>query len=122
MCRLLVEPNCPVHWVKDNLTANVLEDFSRPYAQVQTIFKEMRRGRVEGHGRGVVRSGKEPPVPISDGKSAYERLKRRQHQGVLLPFGTAVMCRVAGKVPGGYVVLFGRFGLFRTISKVKTYF
>ena len=37
----------------------------------------------------------------SDGKSAYERLKRRQHRGVLLPFGTAVMFRVAGKVPGG---------------------
>ena len=37
----------------------------------------------------------------SDGKSAYERLKRRQHRGMLLPFGTAVMFRVAGKVPGG---------------------
>ena len=36
----------------------------------------------------------------SDGKSAYERLKRRQHRGVLLPFGTAVMFRVAGMVPG----------------------
>ena len=36
-----------------------------------------------------------------DGKSAYERLKRPQHGGVLLPFGTAVMFRVAGKVPGG---------------------
>ena len=36
----------------------------------------------------------------SDGKSAYECLKRRQHRGVLLPFGTAVMFRV-GKVPGG---------------------
>ena len=37
----------------------------------------------------------------SDGKSAYERLKRRQHRGVLLPSGTLVMFRVAGKVPGG---------------------
>ena len=27
----------------------------------------------------------------SDGKSAHERLKRRQHRGELLPFGTAVM-------------------------------
>ena len=36
----------------------------------------------------------------SGGKSAYERLKRRQHRGMLLPFGTAVMFRVAGKVPG----------------------
>ena len=37
----------------------------------------------------------------SDGKSSYERLKRRQHQGVLLPFGAVAMFRVAGKVPGG---------------------
>ena len=37
----------------------------------------------------------------SDGKSAYERLKRRQHRGVLLLFGEAVMFRVVGKVPGG---------------------
>ena len=37
----------------------------------------------------------------SGGKSASERLKRRQHRGVLLPFGAAVMFRVAGKVPGG---------------------
>ena len=37
----------------------------------------------------------------SDGKSAYERLKKRPHRGELLPFGTAVMFRVAGKVPGG---------------------
>ena len=37
----------------------------------------------------------------SDGKSAYERLKRRQHRGVLLPLGAAVMFRVAGKVRGG---------------------
>ena len=36
-----------------------------------------------------------------DGKSAYARLKRHQHRGVLLPFGAAVMFRVAGKVPGG---------------------
>ena len=36
----------------------------------------------------------------SDGKLAYERLKRRRHRGVLLPFGTAVMFRVAGKIPG----------------------
>ena len=34
----------------------------------------------------------------SDGKSAYERLKRRQHRGMLLPFGTAVMFRVPGGV------------------------
>ena len=40
----------------------------------------------------------------SDGKSACERLKRRQHRGVLLPFGTAVMSRVAGKVPGGVMM------------------
>ena len=39
----------------------------------------------------------------SDGKSEYERLKRRQHRVELLPFGTAVMLRVAGKVPGGVV-------------------
>ena len=39
----------------------------------------------------------------SDGKSAYERLKKRQLRGVLLPFGTAVMFRVAGKVPGGVI-------------------
>ena len=38
---------------------------------------------------------------VSDGKCAHERLKRRQHRGVLLPFGGAVMFRVAGKVPGG---------------------
>ena len=37
----------------------------------------------------------------SDGKSACERLKRRHHRGVLLPFGTVVMFRVASKVPGG---------------------
>ena len=37
----------------------------------------------------------------SDGKSACERLKRRQHRGMLLPFGTVVMFRVAGKVSGG---------------------
>ena len=36
----------------------------------------------------------------SDGKLAYERLKRRPHRGVLLPFDAAVMFRVAGKVPG----------------------
>ena len=36
-----------------------------------------------------------------DGKSAYERLKRRQHREALLPFRTAVRFRVAGKVPGG---------------------
>ena len=38
---------------------------------------------------------------VSDGKSAFVRLKRRQHRGVLLPFDAAVMFRVAGKVPGG---------------------
>ena len=37
----------------------------------------------------------------SDGKSACDRSKRRQHRGLLLPFGKAVMFRVAGKVPGG---------------------
>ena len=37
----------------------------------------------------------------SDGKSAYERLKKRPHRGELLPFGASVMFRVAGKVPGG---------------------
>ena len=37
----------------------------------------------------------------SDGKSAYERLKKRQHREELLPFGASVMFRVAGKVPGG---------------------
>ena len=36
-----------------------------------------------------------------DGKSAYERLKKRPHRGELLPFGASVMFRVAGKVPGG---------------------
>ena len=41
----------------------------------------------------------------SDGKSAFERLKRRQHRGVLLPFGTAVVFRVAGKVPGGVMTV-----------------
>ena len=39
-----------------------------------------------------------------DGKSAYERLKRRQHRGVLLPFGAAVMTRVAEKVSGGVMM------------------
>ena len=37
----------------------------------------------------------------SDGKPAYERLKKKTHRGELLPFGAAVMIRVAGKVPGG---------------------
>ena len=37
----------------------------------------------------------------SDGKSAYERLKKRPHRGEFLPFGTPLMFRVAGKVPGG---------------------
>ena len=37
----------------------------------------------------------------SDGKSAYERLKKRPHRGELLPFGASVMLRVAGEVPGG---------------------
>ena len=37
----------------------------------------------------------------SDGKSAYERLKKRPHRGELLPLGASVMFRVAGKVPGG---------------------
>ena len=46
----------------------------------------------------------------SDGKSAYERLERLQHQGVLWPFGTAVMFRVAGKVPGGVMTERWHFG------------
>ena len=37
----------------------------------------------------------------SDGKSAYERLKKRSHRGELLPFGALVMFRVAGQVQGG---------------------
>ena len=37
----------------------------------------------------------------SDGKSVYERLKKRPHRGELLPFGASVMFRVAGKDPGG---------------------
>ena len=37
----------------------------------------------------------------SDGKSAYERLKKRPHREKLLPFGASLMFRVAGKVPGG---------------------
>ena len=37
----------------------------------------------------------------SDGKSAYERLKKRPQRGKLLPIGASVMFRVAGKVPGG---------------------
>ena len=36
-----------------------------------------------------------------DGKSAYERLKKRPRRGELLPFGASVMFRVAGKLPGG---------------------
>ena len=43
----------------------------------------------------------------SDGKSACERLKRRR---VLLPFGAAVMFRVAGKVPGGVMTERWRLG------------
>ena len=41
----------------------------------------------------------------TDGNSAYERLKRRQHRGVLLPFAAAVMFRVAGNDPGGVMTL-----------------
>ena len=37
----------------------------------------------------------------SGGISACERLKRRQHRGKLLPFGTALMLRVVWEVPGG---------------------
>ena len=37
----------------------------------------------------------------SDGKSAYERLKKSHHRGELLQFGASVMFRVPGKVPGG---------------------
>ena len=40
----------------------------------------------------------------SDGKSAYERLKRRPHRGVLLTFVTAVMFIVSGKVSGGVMI------------------
>ena len=36
----------------------------------------------------------------SDGKSAYERLKKRPHRGELLQFGMELMFNVAGKVPG----------------------
>ena len=36
----------------------------------------------------------------SDGKSAFERLKKRPHRGELFPLGASVMFRVAGKVPG----------------------
>ena len=51
-----------------------------------------------------------------DGKCAYERLKRRQHRGVLLPFGAAVMFRVAhdGKVARGHVA-------GKTFSHKRTY-
>ena len=41
------------------------------------------------------------PSIWDDGNSAYERLKRRQHRGVLLLSRTAVTFSVAGKVPGG---------------------
>ena len=37
----------------------------------------------------------------SDGKSAYERSKKRPHRGELLPFAASVMFRVAAKFPGG---------------------
>ena len=37
----------------------------------------------------------------SDGKSAYERSKKRPHREEFLPFGAAVMFRIAEKVPGG---------------------
>ena len=38
----------------------------------------------------------------SDGKSAFERLKKRPHRGGLLPFRASMMFRrVDGKVPGG---------------------
>ena len=45
-----------------------------------------------------------------DGKSPFEQLKRRQHRGVLLLFGAAVMFRVAGKVPGGVMTERWRLG------------
>ena len=51
----------------------------------------------------------------SDGKSAYERLMNRPHRGELLPFGTAVMFRVAGKFPGGVVT--GRWHLGTWLGK-----
>ena len=47
---------------------------------------------------------------VSDGKSAYERLKRLPQRGVLFTFGTAVMFRVAGKVPGGVMTERWRLG------------
>ena len=36
----------------------------------------------------------------SDGKSAYERLKKRPHRGELLLSGASVMFREAGNIPG----------------------
>ena len=51
----------------------------------------------------------------SDGKSAYERLKRRQHRGVLLPFGTAVMF----KVPGGVMTERWHLGTWLEIVSIQ---
>jgi hypothetical protein len=39
----------------------------------------------------------------SDGKTAYERLKKKKHNGVFAKFGKRIMFRVQGKVEGGVV-------------------
>ena len=54
----------------------------------------------------------------SDGKSAYERLKKRSHRGELLPVGVAVMFGAAGKVPGG--VMTERWHLGTWLVNVST--
>ena len=59
----------------------------------------------------------------SDGKSTYERLKRRQHREMLFLFGTAVMFGVAGKGPGGVMAERWRLGTclgkrFRTLEHI----
>ena len=36
-----------------------------------------------------------------DGRTAFERLKSKRYRNAILPFGTHVMARVAGKVQGG---------------------
>ena len=55
------------------------------------VFSVDRRAR-NGHSEQV-------PCGASDGNSAYERLKRLPHRGLLWPLGTAVLFRVPGKVP-----------------------
>jgi hypothetical protein len=39
----------------------------------------------------------------SDGKTAFERLKRKKHHGVFVKFCKKIMFRVQGKVDGGVV-------------------